>query len=124
MALLTNNKDTKHLLRSDIDFLLHLISDVNLMKTFPLTTRGRSILLLLWKDNKSFTEIAKQLSLSKARVLQIYNMDIRRLSYFIDTNFKEVSDLKIENKALKKENRSLLDESKKNKRKDTKSHHA
>lgn len=113
MALLSSNIGTKNLLRSDINFLLHLITNVKLMETFPLTDKGRTILLLLWKENKSFGEIAKQLSLTKGRVLQMYNMEIRRLSYFIDSNFKEVSELKTENKALKKENKLVLVENKK-----------
>ena len=114
MPKLTTNKGAQHILRSDIVFLLRLISDKNKLDIFPLTDRGRTILKLLWNENKSFTQIGKELLLSPQRVTQIYHSEIRRLAFLIDkayNDYKEFSDFKREYEALKKEIKVLKNKS-------------
>ncbi len=114
MPILTPNKGTHHILRSDIGFLLRLISDKNKLAIFPLTNRGRTILKMLWDDNMSFAQVGKELSLSQGRVTQIYHLEIRRLAFFIDkayNEYKEFHDLKKNYESLKKEYKSLENKS-------------
>jgi DNA-directed RNA polymerase specialized sigma subunit len=101
MSPLSKNNETKHILRDDINFLLHLVADPKKMQTFPLTEKGKVMLKMLWEEKRSFTSVAEELSLSKGRVMQIYHLELRRLTYFIDATFQEFSELKKENEALK-----------------------
>jgi len=107
LPLFTPSKNTKQLLQTDIDFLLKLISNVSIVKTLPLTDRGKVILKMVWGDHKSFNEVAEELQLSPDKVIQVYHLEIRRLSYFIDALFKEFSELKYENELLIEENKKL-----------------
>jgi hypothetical protein len=83
------------------------------MDTCPLTAKGQLILKLLWEEHKSFNEVAEQLSLTKERAVQIYRFELRRLSYFIDSTFKEFPVLQNENELLKRENKELRKQLKK-----------
>jgi len=101
MAFISDKKRTKYLVRNDIEFLLRTIFNSPLTHSFPISDREKTILKLLWDEGKSFSEVATQLGLSRERVSQLYNSEVRRLSYFITSTFKEVDSLKKELELLK-----------------------
>jgi hypothetical protein len=107
MPIFSANKDTRKVLKNDVTLILHLIADSRWIDNCPLTGRGRVIVKMLWKENKSFSEVAKHLSLKQERVVQIYHMEIRRLTYFLDSAFKELTALQQENQSHRKEKKAV-----------------
>lgn len=98
------NRETKNITKRDTAFLLKLISNRKKFDLFPLSENGRLIFEMAWGEQKSFEEIANNLSLSNERVRQLYCIELRRFTYFIDKAFKEfktIHDLKAENETLK-----------------------
>jgi DNA-directed RNA polymerase specialized sigma subunit len=107
MAIFSQNKNTKRVLRDDVAFINRIIADASHLEAYPLTEKGHMILKMLWEEDKSFNQVAEKLCISKGRVIQIYRFEMRRLTYFLNSTFKEYIALQQENRALRKENKEL-----------------